>query len=510
MEYAGKSQNKKQQIQQYEVGTQDPIAAIRSQVSPGQKIVFASGNFNIVHPGHLRLLRFASDCGDFLVVGVYDHRSPGSTLPEDLRLDSVRAVGLVDYAFILRESPEAFIAKLKPDIVVKGKEHEVSFNPEREAIEAYGGKLFFGSGDISFSSLDLLRQEFNDLNFSTIKKPVDYLERHNFDFGDLRKLMKSFSDVRACVFGDLIVDEYITCDAVGMSQEDPTIVVTPVQEQRFIGGSAIVAAHAKSMGAQVEYFTICGPDEAAEFARTQLGGYGVNSSFFVDECRPTTLKQRFRAGNKTLLRVSRMRQHSIGKEIADNIFEKFESVARSLDIVIFSDFNYGCLPQALVDRVVDLCRDLDIPMLADSQSSSQLGDISRFKGMLLVTPTEREARLAVRDHSSGLVVLAETLRRQSRAKNIFITLGAEGALIYGEDSSPHGVATDRLPAMNFAPKDSAGAGDSMLACAALSLACGADIWKSAYLGSIAAACQVGRMGNVPLTQSQIAAELGCI
>ena len=67
--------------------------------------------------------------------------------------------------------------------------------------------------------------------------------------------------------------------------------------------------------------------------------------------------------------------------------------------------------------------------------------------------------------------------------------------------------TDQLPAFNKAPKDPAGAGDSLLMCSALSLAAGADIWKSAYLGSVAAACQVGRVGNSPLSAEELITEL---
>ena len=62
---------------------------------------------------------------------------------------------------------------------------------------------------------------------------------------------------------------------------------------------------------------------------------------------------------------------------------------------IFSDFNYGCLPQTLVDQISKLCLDHDVMMVADSQSSSQIGDISRFHNMNLITPTEREARYAL-------------------------------------------------------------------------------------------------------------------
>ncbi|MDR1533850.1 MAG: hypothetical protein LBU64_01935 [Planctomycetota bacterium] len=52
------------------------------------------------------------------------------------------------------------------------------------------------------------------------------------------------SATRVCVIGDLIVDEYVHCNPLGMSQEDPTLVVSPVQETRFVGGAGIVAGHA--------------------------------------------------------------------------------------------------------------------------------------------------------------------------------------------------------------------------------------------------------------------------
>ena len=51
-----------------------------------------------------------------------------------------------------------FVAKLRPDFVIKGKEFENAFNPEAAVVESYGGKLIFSSGDVQFASTDLLRQ----------------------------------------------------------------------------------------------------------------------------------------------------------------------------------------------------------------------------------------------------------------------------------------------------------------------------------------------------------------
>ncbi len=485
----------------------ETVAEVLQRTGHNKRIVFVSGNFNIVHPGHLRLLQFAADCGDFLVVGVTDDVLPAITVPAELRLEGVKAIGIVGYAFLLKESPEAFIAKLKPSVVVKGKEYEDRRNSERSAVASYGGRLLFGSGEVRFSSLDLLQREFFETNFSSIRKPVDFPRRHGFGFEDLVKVVRRFVDLRVVVVGDLIVDEYINCEPLGMSHEDPTIVVTPIHSDRFVGGAGIVAAHARGMGASVQYVGVTGRDAASAYADATLTKFRVDKRFITDESRPTTLKQRYRANGKTLLRVSHLKQHDISGDLAERMFSAIEGALGGCDLLIFADFNYGCLPQGLVERTIDLCREKNIMMVADSQASSQVSDVSRFRGMRLLTPTEHEARLAVRDVSSGLVILAEQLRAQAEAEHLFVTLGAEGILIHARDDTGTAMRTDQLPAFNTAPKDVSGAGDSLLTCASMALAAGADVWSAAYLGCIAAACQVSRVGNLPLSAVELITEL---
>ncbi len=488
-----------------ESGRYDPVSQIRRRAPNDDRIVFVSGNFNVVHPGHLRLLQFAAECGNFLVVGVNPDGAPGTTVPERLRLEGVRAISLVGYAFILRESPESFIGQCRPSVVVKGKEFEGRQNDEQGALDSYGGRLLFSSGEVRFSSLDLLKSEYFEANLSTIRKPTEFLARHGFNLADTKKQLAKFNGMRVIVVGDLIVDEYIDCDPLGMSQEDPTIVVAPLDNKKFVGGAAIVAAHGRGLGAEVSYFSVSGPDDTARFAADMLGRYGVAHAIVADDSRPTTLKQRYRADGKTLLRVSHLRQHDIRPEIAAKIRSGIETAMPRADLVIFADFNYGCLPQPLVEDIAALARKRGVTMVADSQASSQVSDVSRFSGMRLITPTEREARLALRDWNSGLVVLAEALRRKARTENVVITLGSEGILVH----APTGAEgeTDRLPAFNTAPRDAAGAGDSFLICAAMALCAGVDIWQSAYLGSLAAACQTARVGNTPLTQADLVTEI---
>jgi bifunctional ADP-heptose synthase (sugar kinase/adenylyltransferase) len=176
---------------------------------------------------------------------------------------------------------------------------------------------------------------------------------------------------------------------------------------------------------------------------------------------------------------------------------------------MFSDFNYGCLPQELVDSIASEARRQGVLMAADSQASSQMADISRFKYMSLITPTERESRLALRDTASGLAVVAINLREVAAAENVIITLGEDGMMIHGRNRDGD-YMTDRLPALNATPKDVAGAGDSVFTSTSMALCAGADIWLSSYLGGIAAAIQVSRIGNTPLEVKDIQFEINQI
>ena len=473
--------------------------------APRRKTVFVSGHFNVLHPGHVRLLRFAKECGDHLTVAVESDRIAGiaAHVPEQLRLEGIQSNSWVDEAFVVDEPVADLIARLKPDVVVKGKEHEPHFNPELSAVERYGGKLLFSSGATLFSSVDLIRRAFYESDPRSIAAPKEYLERHGISPPGATDLLHRFAHCKVCVVGDLIIDEYITCQPLGMSQEDPTIVVTPIDTTQFLGGAGIVAAHAAGLGASVRFLSVTGDDHARDFALERLSADGVIADLLIDEVRPTTRKQRFRSKGKTLLRVSHLHQTAISIALQNQLFERLEEVMDNTDLLVFSDFNYGCLPQPLVDRIVDMARTRRVILAADSQSSSQIGNICRFRGMDLLTPTEHEARIATRNHQDGLVILAEEVRQQSGARNVLLKLGEEGLLIHPINEPGGGELTDRLAALNTAPRDVAGAGDSLLIAGALALASGATIWEAAYLGSLAAALQVGRVGNTPIRTKEL-------
>ena len=473
-----------------------------------KKICLISGKFNVLHPGHLRLFRHAKEIAGQLVVGVFadSHDFAGEIMvSEKDRLEGVQANRWVDDAFLITSLSEA-ILRLKPDIVLKGKEHELNQNEEEKLVQEYGGSLKFAGGDSRLNVSALIHDENTDKSVR-LKNSKDFLARHRLSANHLIKSVENVSSIRALVLGDLIVDRYVDCQPIGMSAEDPTVVVSPIAEEKFIGGAGIVSAHASNLGAGTVFVSVRGNDETGVYAETELQRRGVKTEIIADADRPTTQKTRFRANNKTLLRVNELRDHQVDRIINRQLTERVLDNLAGVDLIVFSDFSYGLFSPELIENVTKVASQKGIVMAADSQSSSQIGDIARFPGVTLITPTEREARLAVRDNVAGLVGISQKLREITRAQYTPITLASEGVFLHRPDGEPGGWTDEQIPALNENPIDVSGAGDAFLVSTAMSLAAGEDILTAIYIGSVASACQVSRIGNTPLNRNELIEKL---
>ncbi|XXK27904.1 PfkB family carbohydrate kinase [Arenicellales bacterium nBUS_45] len=469
-----------------------------------KKTCFISGKFNVLHPGHLRLFRHAKEISDFLIVGVYcDNFSDarGIIVGEADRLEGVKANKWVDQVVLIKELGKTLL-EIKPDIVLKGKEHEGVKNVELGVVQGYGGQLKFAGGDSRLSSMSLIKSETHSDEI-TFQKGQDFFNRHEFSRSQLIETVESMATINTLVIGDLIVDRYVDCQPIGLSAEDPTVVVAPLEEETYIGGAGIVASHSAMLGGTTYFLSVCGDDEIGHWANRRLGEAEVVTDVFFDADRPTTRKTRYRAQNKTLLRLNEFRDHQIDNLIVEKLLRCVLDRLPKVDLIIFSDFSYGLFSDQMIRKIIQAGAQEGVFMAADSQSSSQIGDIGRFPGVDLLTPTEREARLAVRDNISGLVGVSEKLRAVTNAKFLPITLGSEGVFLHRPDAVANDWTDDQVPALNRNPVDVSGAGDAFLVSTAMCLAAGEDIWAAIYVGSVASACQVSRVGNTPLTRKEL-------
>lgn len=115
----------------------------------GKKVVFTNGCFDILHAGHVRYLNTARSFGDCLVLGLNSDASvrgfKGPTRPincQDDRAEVIDALACVDYVVIFEErTAESIIAKVRPDVYVKGGDYTLETLPEAKIVMSYGGQV---------------------------------------------------------------------------------------------------------------------------------------------------------------------------------------------------------------------------------------------------------------------------------------------------------------------------------------------------------------------------------
>jgi rfaE bifunctional protein kinase chain/domain len=467
--------------------------------------VFVSGNFNVIHPGHIRLLTFASSLGGELIVALNPEGAKDAYVPEFDRIAGVKALSIVDYCYVMTSPLLQELERIKPQIIVKGSEHINDTNEEREFVKKFGGEIVFSSGESweGYSGYS----EVKKLERHHLAHDHDYLKRHEITPSKLRSIIDNFENLKALVLGDIIVDEYVDVEPLGMSREDISIVTTPIASRRYLGGAGVVALQARALGAKVGFYSMTGVDELRDFCCDALDCSAIKHSIFEDSSRPTTYKLRYKAENKTLFRLSKIRQHPIDPLALNKIIVRIKEELPGHDLLIFSDFSYGFIAPEMIREVTDLCQQYGILVVADSQSSSQNGRIGKFINTDLITPTEFEARQALDNYSDGLVTIASQMIERFGNKNLLVTLGREGVLIQRPKDTRSPFITDQIQALNKSPVNISGAGDALLTCSALALASGASIWEAAYIGSIGAGLKISKNGNDPVPFSEIQEEL---
>ena len=191
---------------------------------------------------------------------------------------------------------------IKPKVLIFGKEFESSEAPNiKQAIKnqiSNNNRVKFLAGEINYASTELLD---NDLNFLRHKKNKQFCEALNNQSITTKSLMKNFESMKNCklmIIGDVIIDQYSACEAIGVSAEAPVIVVKELSTKNFLGGAAIIASHIKALGADPILISIVGSDEIGSKTIQELDKSEINHILFEDKERPTTFKKRYVVENQ--------------------------------------------------------------------------------------------------------------------------------------------------------------------------------------------------------------------
>ena len=148
------------------VSQDELILHIRERKRNGQRAVFTNGCFDLLHPGHIRLLEQARSLGDLLVVAINSDSSirkikgdKRPLIPEGERAEVLAALAAVDYVVLFDEpTPRELIGRVLPDLLVKGSDWEPNEVVGREAVEAAGGRVVSLPIEPGYSTTRLLER----------------------------------------------------------------------------------------------------------------------------------------------------------------------------------------------------------------------------------------------------------------------------------------------------------------------------------------------------------------
>ena len=494
-----------------------PAECIRALIGryPRKKtVVMCHGVFDIVHPGHLRHLRFAKDRADILIVSVTAdrHIRKGNIrphVPAELRAENLAAFEMVDYVIVDDEpSPLKNIALLQPDFFAKGFEYSRSglaerTKEERTILDGYGGEILFTPGDVVYSSSALLDMSPPNLAVDTL---LVTMRTEGITFDDLRKALDAIAGTRVHVVGDTIVDTVTHCAVIGGMTKTPTMSVKIENVDRFVGGAGVVAKHLAAAGASVSFSTVVGNDANGAFVVDDLTSHGITVLAEPDTTRPTTHKNAIEAGGYRLLKVDTVDNRPVSSRLIEAMDDDIRN--SNADAVVFCDFRHGIFNRDTIP-VLQSAIPAGAFTAADSQVASRWGNILEFVGFDLITPNEREARFALGDQDSVIRPLAARLFEQAQCKAMILKLGERGSLVYrgqnnGEaDFHAVGAFADRVV-------DAVGTGDAMLAYAMLVTRATGSNLMGAILGSFAAAVACEHEGNIPVGADDVRGKIDAI
>lgn len=315
-----------------------------------------------------------------------------------------------------------------------------------------------------------------------------------------------FPQKRVLVIGDQMLDRYLWGKVSRISPEAPVPVLVKESGAQSAGGAANVALNFRGLGLDVGMVGIVGDDDAGRALLDLLAASDVDTDGVLTlDHRPTVTKTRVITGHQHVLRIDAEDTEPLDEASTEQLCRLVDyalpqtveaPVDVNLDAVILSDYRKGLLGDALCQRVGRLARERGVPVLVDPKGT----DWERYRGATVVTPNLSELELVTgtsRKDEQALIAAGRKLCESLDIDNMVLTRGPDGMTLISRDETLHS------PAIAREVFDVTGAGDTVIATLAASIAAGLDWPQALQVANVAAGIVVGKVGAVPVEREEL-------
>jgi D-beta-D-heptose 7-phosphate kinase / D-beta-D-heptose 1-phosphate adenosyltransferase len=315
----------------------------------------------------------------------------------------------------------------------------------------------------------------------------------------LSLIESGFAALRILVIGDVMLDRSIWGDVDRISPEAPVPVLRSVRTTTAPGGAANVAMNLVGLGIKAVQAGFWGNDAEMRELGALLTTAGVDFSGMMVSGHSTISKTRIVSRNQQLLRLDVESADARPAAEHQGLLERSLQLVRTADAVILSDYAKGAVSPQLCQAVIALARERGIPVLVDPKDR----DFSKYAGATTICPNLQELGLVTgidRRNLAELLAAAQQLVSQLAIDYMTVTMSEKGIRVLYPDSAFHS------PTRAREVFDVTGAGDTVIATLAASLASGLDTETAVNLANIAAGIVVAKTGTAPISRNELVAE----
>jgi ADP-heptose synthase, bifunctional sugar kinase/adenylyltransferase len=323
------------------------------------------------------------------------------------------------------------------------------------------------------------------------------------DKATLEQVFEQMNGLHVVVVGDVMLDNYCWGDVERQSPEAPVPVVSVKKRESRLGGAANVALNCVALGAKVTIASVVGDDADGKLLTQLANNAGIDTTLLqYSKQRPTTTKTRIISRNQHMMRVD--------EEVCDELYVAEEhpfidAVLRYLQIqkpqvLIFEDYNKGVLKENVIQRITAHCNEVGIITAVDPKKHNFL----TYKDVAIFKPNLKEVREGLHLPLTEVTEAAmnevhEILHGHLQHKLTFITLSEKG--VYYNDGS-----SAIIPSHIRNIADVSGAGDTVIATAAMVYAITKDAALMAEVSNIAGGLVCEEVGVVPINKEALLKE----
>lgn len=308
---------------------------------------------------------------------------------------------------------------------------------------------------------------------------------------------------KVLIVGDLMLDEFIYGSVTRISPEAATPVLSASHTERMVGGAGNVARGVAALDCECDLISVMGSDAASHVLMSELQKIEkITPWISVDMARATTHKMRFVSEEHSshLLRVDAECtvpvSGNIERIIRDRAVERI-TCDKDLRVVVLSDYCKGALTGTILREIIIAANECDKIVIVDSKRK----DLEAFRGAHYLKLNLAELG-AHEDDAHEISVRAHSILLKHGIGAVIVTRGENGLTVIGCNANIGNVS---IPGKRVRVRDVSGAGDTVVATFAVSMAGGLNTIESLIRANKAASIAVSKPGTSTVTLAELQA-----